>query len=64
MGEILRLTPLLVEHRPPFGFEANLWDEIGERAIDLVELLSEGSGDEEEIRSQASGLSETLRSLI
>ena len=64
VGEILRLTPLLVEHRPPFGFEANLWDEIGERAIDLVEVLSEGSGDEEEIRSQASGLSETLRSLI
>ena len=64
VGEILRLTPLLVEHRPPFGFEANLWDEIGKRAIDLVKLLSEGSGDEEEIRTQASGLSETLRSLI
>ena len=63
VGEILRLTPILVEHRPPFGIEANQWDEIGKRAIDLVELLSEGSGDEEEIKSQANGLAEILRSM-
>ncbi|MDC0223739.1 hypothetical protein OAJ92_01445, partial [bacterium] len=64
VGEILRLTPVLVEHRPPFGIEANQWDEIGKRAIDLVELLSEGSGNEEEIKFQASGLAEILRSMI
>ena len=64
VGEILRLTPVLVAHRPPFGIEANQWDEIGKRAIDLVELLSEGSGNEEEIKFQASGLAEILRSMI
>ena len=64
VGEILRLTPLLTEHRPPFGIEANIWDEIGKRSIDLVDLLSEGSGDEEEIKSQAGGLAEILRSMI
>ncbi len=63
VGEILRLTPLLTEHRPPFGIEANIWDEIGKRSIDLVDLLSEGSGDEEEIKSQAGGLAEILRSM-
>ena len=63
VGEILRLTPVLVEHRPPFGIEANQWDEIGKRAIDLVELLSEGLGNEEEIKFQASGLAEILRSM-
>ena len=64
VGDLLRLTPVLVEHRPPFGIEANQWDEIGNRAVELVSLLSEGSGDEEEIQLQASGLSETLRILI
>ena len=34
VGEILRLTPVLVEHRPPFGIEANQWDGVGKRAID------------------------------
>jgi hypothetical protein len=63
VGEILRLTPVLVEHRPPFGIEANQWDEIGKRAIGLVDLLSEGSGDEEEITLQASGFAEILRSM-
>ena len=63
VGEILRLTPILAQHRPPFGIEANQWDEISKRAIDLVELLSEGSGDEEEIKSQANGLAEILRSM-
>jgi hypothetical protein len=54
---------VLVEHRPPFGIEANQWDEIGKRAIGLVDLLSEGSGDEEEITLQASGFAEILRSM-
>ncbi len=64
VGELLRLTPVLVEHRPPFGIEANQWDDIGNRSAELVALLSEGSADEEEIRLQAGGLSEVLRILI
>jgi len=64
VGDIVRLAPILVGHRPPFGFAAGLWDDLGRRTGDLVDLLAEGDTDEITLGERAAGLAELLRTLV
>tara|TARA_B110000438_G_scaffold291907_1_gene329498 strand:+ start:546 stop:1295 length:750 start_codon:yes stop_codon:yes gene_type:complete len=63
VGELLRLGPVLVGHRSPFGIDVAQWDEIGNKAESLIEILSEGSADQESTSLLAGELAEILRSL-
>ena len=64
VGEIVRLLPLLVGHRPPFGFVSEFWDQLGKLADGLVSYLVEGNTDEQVIVERARELTEKLRNLV
>ena len=64
VGDIVRLAPILVGHRPPFGFAAGLWDDLGRRIGELVDLLVEGDTDESALGKRAADLAELLRTLV
>ena len=64
VGDIVRLAPILVGHRPPVGFAAGLWDDLGRRTGELVELLVEGDSDESALGKRAADLAELLRTLV
>jgi hypothetical protein len=61
--QLLRLVPVLVDHRPPFGIDGNLWNALGERTTELVGLLGGGDAEEAEVTGLAGGLTEVLRNL-
>ncbi len=61
--QLLRLVPVLVDHRPPFGIDGNLWNALGERTTELVGLLGGGDAEEAEVTGRAGGLTEVLRNL-
>ena len=60
----MMLAPILVRHRPPFGFAADQWDDLGRRTGDLVGLLGEGNAEEATISEEAGSLVELLRVLV
>lgn len=62
--ELVTLAPILVGHRPPFGFVADQWDDLGRRTGDLVGLLVEGNAEETTISEEAGSLVELLRTLV
>jgi hypothetical protein len=61
--QLIRLVPVLVEHRPPFGIDGQLWNALGERTSELVALLGGGDAEESEVTGLAGGLTEVLRNL-
>lgn len=64
VGDIVRLAPILAGHRPPFGFAANLWDDLGGRTAELVDLLAAGDTEESALSERAAALVELLRTLV
>jgi hypothetical protein len=61
--QLIRVVPVLVEHRPPFGIDGQLWNALGERTSELVALLGGGDAEESEVTGLAGGLTEVLRNL-
>ncbi|MBC8483337.1 MAG: hypothetical protein H8D48_00205, partial [Actinobacteria bacterium] len=61
--QLIELVPVLVEHRPPFGIDGQLWNALGERTSELVALLGIGDAEESEVSGLAGGLTEVLRNL-
>jgi len=57
-------APVLVSYRPPFGFDPQMWNSLGERSAELAELLAAGDTDPEEIKERAKVLTEALRQLV
>ena len=39
---LILVVPVLVEHRPPFGIDGQLWNALEERTSELVALLGGG----------------------
>ena len=64
VSKLIELAPLLAGHRPPFGIDPKLWDALGERSADLVDLLAAGDTPENELTAAATTLTEALRRLI
>ena len=62
--EILVHAPLLVSHRPPFGFNPVTWNLLGEKTNELVELLAEGNTSDEDLKLLANALTEVLRQMV
>jgi len=56
-------APLVAGHRPPFGFDPQVWNSIGERVAELADLLAAGDTDHDELRERATQLAEGLRRL-
>ena len=48
--EILAYAPLLVSHRPPFGFNLVTLNLLGEKTNELVDLLAEGDTSGEHLK--------------
>ena len=64
VSKLIELAPLLAGHRPPFGIDPKLWDALGERSADLVDLLAAGDTPENELTAAATTLTEVRRRLI
>ena len=62
--EILAYAPLLVSHRPPFGFNPVTWNLLGEKTNELVDLLAEGNTSDEDLKLLAKTLTEVLRQMV
>ncbi len=62
--EILAHAPLLVSHRPPFGFNPVTWNLLGEKTNELVDLLAEGNTSDEDLKLLANALTEVLRQMV
>jgi len=60
---LIQLVPVLVDHRPPFGIDGQLWNALGDRTTQLMALLADGDADEAEVTGLAGGLTEVLRTL-
>ena len=61
--QLIQLVPVLVDHRPPFGIDGQLWNALGDRTTQLMALLADGDADEAEVTGLAGGLTEVLRTL-
>ena len=57
-------APVLASYRPPFGFDPQMWNALGERSAELAELLAAGDTDPDEIKERAKVLAEALRQLV
>ncbi|HEY7136712.1 MAG TPA: TFIIB-type zinc finger domain-containing protein [Acidimicrobiia bacterium] len=53
-------TAIVVEHEPPWGFEASVWQRIGESATELLALIRDEDGTLGDIIVEA----ETLREMV
>ena len=64
VSKLVELAPVFTGHRPPFGIDPKLWDALGERSADLVDLLAAGDTPEDELTAAATTLTEALRRLV
>ena len=61
---LVDLAPVLRGHRPPFGIDPALWNDLGGRSGELADLLADGGADGDDLGARASELTEALRLLI